>query len=43
MEVMERMWNHNPDERISIFDVVIFLREVLAKNRKGEGNKEIRL
>lgn len=32
VELMEKCWIYEPDDRISIFDAVTFLREAVAEN-----------
>ena len=34
IELMERCWIYNPDERISIFEAVTFLRDAVEENEK---------
>ena len=38
VELMERCWLYDPDDRISIFDAVAFLRDTVRENEaRGEG------
>jgi serine/threonine protein kinase len=34
VEIMEQTWEHDPEKRISIFEVVRFLREAMEENKK---------
>ena len=38
VDIMEQCWEYDPDERISIFQVVKLLREAVVENQKMAAN-----
>jgi hypothetical protein len=43
VEIMEQTWEYNPSKRISIFEVVQFLRDSLEENERQEAVQRARL
>jgi len=39
VELMEKCWIYNPDERINMFDAVTFLRKAIKENEEREKHR----
>jgi hypothetical protein len=40
VEIMEKCWKYNPDERIDIFEVVRLLRDVLKESKRRKAKEK---
>lgn len=40
IEIMEKMWTYDPDERVDIFEVITFLREAYEETRRNHMHED---